>query len=185
MKKISILLVVLFFQQASFAQDRHLIDSIFTGLNVKENDTNKVKTINLLAYDYLGKDPNTSIYFSNEALKLSKKLNYGMGMTEAFLQMSSGNINIGKYEEALNNCNEAFKILEQLLNSENPTLRRSLLMQKALLLQNIGIVYWHQSNYSEALINHNASLGIRRDIKDQQGIALSLHNIGIIIRRAL
>ncbi|MBK7695547.1 MAG: hypothetical protein IPI30_14850 [Saprospiraceae bacterium] len=84
MKKISILLVVLFFQQASFAQDRHLIDSIFTGLNVKENDTNKVKTINLLAYDYLGKDPNTSIYFSKEALKLSKKLNYGMGMTEAF-----------------------------------------------------------------------------------------------------
>ena len=180
MKKISILLVVLFFQQASFAQDRHLIDSIFTGLNVKENDTNKVKTFNLLAYDYLGKDPNTSIYFSKEALKLSEKLNYGMGMTEAFLQMSSGNINIGKYEEALKNCNEALKIVEQLLSSENHALRPSLLQQKALLLQNIGIVYWHQTNYSESLINHYASLKIREEIKDKQGIALSLNNIGII-----
>ncbi len=181
MKKLLCLLFIVFYSyQPSYTQDRQLIDSLLVGLNAMKQDTNKVKKLNLLAYDYLGKDPNTSIYFGDEALKLSKKLNYKLGMVESFLQMSSGKINIGNYEEALKDGNDALKLLEQLLNSENPSLKSAILQKKALILHNIGTVYWHQTNYSKALINHNSSLRIREEIKDKQGIALSLHNIGII-----
>jgi two-component system sensor histidine kinase UhpB len=179
-KCLSILLIIIIFQHPSFSQDRHLIDSVFAGLKVKENDTNKVNTINLLAYDYLGKDPNTSIYFSNEALKLSKKLNYKLGMAVAFLQMSSGKINIGNYEEALKNCNEALNLFDQLLDTDSHPSAASILKQKASTFQNLGTIYWHLNNYSEALTSHNTSLRIREEIQDKQGIALSLNNIGII-----
>ncbi len=179
-KLLCILFIVFFIYHTSFTQDRQLIDSLLVGLNEMKQDTNKVQKLNLLAYDYLGKDPNTSIYFGNEALKLSKKLNYELGMAEAFLQMSSGKINIGNYEEALKNCKEALKLFEQLLNSENYSSAKIILKQKALTFQNIGMIYWQQNNYAEALTSHHASLKIREEINDKQGIALSLNNIGII-----
>jgi len=174
------LLIVFFIQHPLNAQNQHLIDSVLVGLKAFKQDTTKVKKLNVLALDYQGKDPSIAIYFGNEALKLSKKLNYKVGVVESFLQLTTGKINIGNYDEALKDCNDALRILEQLLDSENPSLKRSLLMQKAMVLHTIGTVYWHQSNYSEALINHNASLKIREEIEDKQGVAVALHNIGII-----
>lgn len=71
-KRISILLIVLIFQHPSFGQNKHLIDSIISGLKGGKKDTSRVKTLNYYAYDYLGKDPNAAIYFGNEALNLAK-----------------------------------------------------------------------------------------------------------------
>ena len=157
-----------------------MIDSIISGLKGGKKDTSRVKTLNYYAYDYLGKDPNAAIYFGNEALNLAKNLNYKMGMAEAFLQMSSGKINIGSYEEALKDCQSALKLYEQMLNSGNPQDTSFILKQKAYTLHNVGTINWHQVNYLEALNNHNASLKIREAIRDKQGVAMSLNNLGII-----
>lgn len=147
---------------------------------MEKDNTRKIKILNNLALDYLGKDPNTAIYFGNEALNLAKNLNYKMGMAEAFLQMSSGKINIGSYEEALKDCQSALKLYEQMLNSGNPQDTTYILKQKAYTLHNVGTINWHQVNYLEALNNHNASLKLREAIRDKQGVALSLNNLGII-----
>jgi len=43
---------------------------------------------------------------------------------------------------------------------------------------NIGIVYYEQENYSEALKNYTASLKIKEELGDKSGIADSYCNIG-------
>lgn len=179
-KSIRLLFIFIFFQYASFSQNKNLIDSVLADLKVKKDDTTKVRILNNLALDYLGKDPGTSIYFGNEALKLSEKLNDKMGQVEAYLQMSSGKINLGNYEEALEDCKKVQSIYEQWFVSGIQIDTTLVLKLKARTLENIGVIYWHQVKYSEALNNHSSALKIRENVQDKHGIALSLNHIGVI-----
>jgi tetratricopeptide (TPR) repeat protein len=51
---------------------------------------------------------------------------------------------------------------------------------KGKALSNIGVIYYDQGNYPEALKNYFASLKIMEEIADKKGIASAFNNIGII-----
>ena len=50
----------------------------------------------------------------------------------------------------------------------------------AIILGNIGSVYWSESNYPKALEYHQKALRINEKIVSQEGIASNLANIGTV-----
>ena len=176
--KVSILLC--FFTNLSFSQEVQRIDSLFAALKIQKKDTAKVKTLNALALEFVNNDPDTAMYFGNEALQLATKLNYKVGIAEAYLWMGYARMNLGQYDDALKFSNRAFKIYAQLFTSENIVDKALINKQKARAYNNIGMIYWFQGNYPEALNNYFASLEIRKEINDKKGIAGCYNNIGLV-----
>ena len=84
-------------------------------------------------------------------------------------------LNTGNYDTALILANQALKLAQSF-----PSLGggRGWFNWAGNAYSNIGAVYYYHGNYPEALKNYFASLKIREEINDKQGIAASYNNIG-------
>ena len=173
------LLLLVFSVSICSAQDQHKTDSLFTALSNAKEDTAKVNTLNAVAYEFRKVNSDTAIYFGKEALALATKLNYQVGIADAYMRIGMANIGPGRFDEALRNCKEALKLYDQLLASGKTIDNPKLLKQKANAYNSIGIIYYYQGNYPEGLKNGFASLKIREELKDKQGISDSYNNIGL------
>jgi two-component system NtrC family sensor kinase len=182
MKTKLLLVIALGCAAPSFSQKmgQDKIDSLITVLKTTKQDSTKVKTLNVLAYEFRGNNPDTAIYFANEALALATKANYKIGIANAHLSMGAAEINVGKYQDALNNNADALKMYDELLNAENTINKPQILSLKARAYANNGNIYDDQGNYSEALKNNSEALKIREEIGDKAGIAASYNNMGNI-----
>ncbi len=187
MKKTLLLFVILnSFQHLCLAQKQgqEKIDSLFSVLKVAKEDTAKVNTLNAIAFEYRSNKPDTAIYFANEALSLATKVNFKMGVADAYLWIGTAITNLGKYEKALSPLNDALRLYDQLLQitigAEKTENKSKIFTQKAKCYNNIGNIYYYQGNFPEALKNYLASLKIREEIGDKKGIADSYNNIGNI-----
>lgn len=156
------------------------LDSLFTVLKTAKEDTNKVKTLIALGQKLYMNKPDTAVYFTTEALVLATKLNYVPGIADAHVIRSSGLLNLGKYTEALKNCNDAINIYEKLISSPTTTDKSKFLKGKANAYNNIGNVYQSQGNYIEGLNNYLAALKIYKEINYKFGIALAYNRLGVI-----
>ncbi|HET6243530.1 MAG TPA: tetratricopeptide repeat protein, partial [Bacteroidia bacterium] len=94
--------------------------------------------------------------------------------------ISSKLINIRDYENALKYADDAINLAKKSSSFAKGETQRGLQNGIALSLHNIGVVYYYQGNYPEALKNYLASLKIREEFGDKIGIAGSLGNIGLI-----
>lgn len=182
------LLLIIFFSLAtpSFAQKKgkEKIDSLFAVLNATKQDSIRLKTLIALANSLRSNDPDTSVYFADEALALAKKLNDNTGSVNAHLQRSVAKMNLGEYNEALNSSTQALKICDQLLASNTgPNItseKNNILKLKATGYSNLGNIYDNQGDYSKALENDYTALQIWRETGDKAGIAGAYNNIGNI-----
>jgi tetratricopeptide (TPR) repeat protein len=160
------------------------IDSLRIVLQSAKKDTTKINTLNWLAYQFRNNDPDTAIYFATEAFALASKTNYKVGIANAFLWKGVAVMNLGKYEDALNNSMQALKIYDKLIaiadSTGNTSEKSEALNLKSKAYNNIGIIYRQQGNYPDALKNSFAALKIRIAISDKTGIATSYSNIGLI-----
>jgi len=86
------------------------------------------------------------------------------------------------YTKALENYFTSLKIVQSTQNSSGKGNKSTLEEKKitAAIYNGIGIVYTEQGNYDKAMENHFASLKIREEIDDKQGIGSSYNNIGYI-----
>ncbi len=181
MKKIYFLLLFIFsLLYSAFSNTLQQTDSLLLQVKNAKEDTAKVNTLNALAFEFRNNDPDTSLYYSDESLELATKLNYKMGIGDAYLQKSNALMNLGEYDEALKNGNDALKIYEQLLATVKSADKSPIFKQKARTNNSIGIIYWYQGNYPEALKNHFAALKIRKELRDKKGIAISSNNLGLV-----
>ena len=125
------------------------MDSLLTVLKNQKNDTSKVNTLNALSKQFLqAKNISDAKKYAEDALSLAEKKDFKHGIANA--NISFGNIyNLqgttsyyeGNYPEALKNYLAALKIYEKSeAKKETANVRR-----------NIGLVYWNQGDYAEAL----------------------------------
>lgn len=94
-------LILFSLQHRCFSQDLHLIDSLFSVLKFQKEDTTKVNTLNELANEFRNNNPDTAVYFGNEALHLATKLNYKMGIADAYFRLGTAKTDMGNYDEAM------------------------------------------------------------------------------------
>ena len=166
MKKIIVLFtLILALQQTSSAQDK--IDSLLAVLKTAGEDTNRVNALNLLSYELLYSNIDTTIYLSNQAKDLSEKLNYSKGNAGAYLRLGQAYNNLGSYDQS-----QFF--LSKALTYSAP--KRT----TAIIYVNIGINHYEMSNYPEALKNYLTGLKIFEETGDKRAIASVYNNIANI-----
>jgi tetratricopeptide (TPR) repeat protein len=142
-------------------------------LSIVENsktDTNKVKMLSDLCYEYRFKSADSAIVFGEQALSLARELNYPKGIAQSCNDLAIVYINQASYRKAIKYLNESLKIREQLND----------LSGIAALYNKLGIIDQKQGRLKEALEHQIAALKIYQKQKYVKGIGYSLNNIAII-----
>jgi serine phosphatase RsbU (regulator of sigma subunit) len=145
------------------------IDSLLSILKTTKTDSITVKALNGLAMEYRNNDPDTALYYAEKAKTISIKINYKNGLAESHLWIGTVNANLANYQEAIVNLNKSISIGD---NKE--------VIGKAY--GNLGLSYYQMGKYQEALKNHFIALKIRKELKNQYGIANTLNNIGLVYK---
>ncbi len=89
MNKILLVLFLLSMLQESLLHAQNA-DSLFSVLSKQNDDTSKVNTLNALANEFKSSNPDTTIYFANEAMALATKLNNNAGRNDAHMYVGAG-----------------------------------------------------------------------------------------------
>ncbi|WP_298546463.1 tetratricopeptide repeat protein [uncultured Aquimarina sp.] len=147
------------------------MDSLRLKLNSHTSeDTKKVDLLNETGFEYWIIDPNESLKYGKEALKLSKKLTYDPGIAVA-------NRIIGVAYWAQGNQNEALLYLTQSQkkfqdNDDQEGIANTML--------NIGMVYADLKEYDKALKNYNDAIDNFTALNLSGRIATTFTKIGTI-----
>lgn len=157
---------LLFLSNFSYSQNPET-DSLKSLLKT-EQDTNLIKSINLLAVAYLNIDLDSSIFYSTKALKLAKKINYVSGEGKSYNYMGVAYYYKGNYPLALEKFLAHLKTTEAL-NDKNGM---------SVSLQSIGNIYYLQRNYKLALNYYLKSLTITEELNDIRALSGLYNNIG-------
>jgi serine phosphatase RsbU (regulator of sigma subunit) len=167
-----ILLTLLFFFKLSIEAQNSKLDSLIHEVSKPQKDTIKIKLYLSISFYASKISPDSGIYYCNKALELAKTCDFKKGMASACY-------NIGLYNQYKANYynnnlfgEKALKIYEELGNKKK--------MYDCYNL--IGNGYSAQGNLQKALEFHFKSLKGRENIKDTNGVALSLMNIGRVFR---
>jgi len=166
-------LICLFFILCSiscFSQDAS-IDSLFQVLNKLKEDTNMVKTLDELSWEFyqLG-EYEKCILYANKAKTSSEKINYNKGISSAYTMIGHALYNQGNYPGAIENHFAALKLKEQA--GDKKAVSNS--------YNNIGNIYDSQGKYAEALKYYKKALQLQLELNDTLLIARSYHNIGLV-----
>ena len=164
------------------------IDSLRGLLRSDQPDTNKVRHLNFLCWEYINAGAydtalecgKTALELGNDLLlKISDKSNV---ITTIQKGIAKSHINIGiiywrkgNYDDALKNYFDALKLIPK--GSEESEQWGKI---AGNVYNNIGIIYNEQGRYDKSLENHSTALRIRLAIKQQDGIAASYNNIGTL-----
>jgi len=130
----------------------------------------KIDTLNKLAYIYHSRSPEKCIEYSNQALKLSKKINYPKGEANALRNASLGYQTLGKRKETMDHLQMALGIFESIADKKG----------MANAVTDLGAIYLQKARYNEALEHFLRALNIAEAINDKKIIANSLNNVGIV-----
>jgi serine phosphatase RsbU (regulator of sigma subunit) len=158
-----------FFVQGLNASENKKVDSLMQLLRGQIPDTLRVKALVDLSrkmIDY----PDSSFQYANQALLLSKKINYEFGMARSYASLGEVYNGKGNYNLALKSLVEAYSIYERLGRKE--------LM--ATTMNSIGNTYMGNNDTEKALASFKKCYSIAASINDPKGIALSCFGIGNI-----
>ncbi len=158
----------------------HKIDSLLSNLATAKADTSKLKIFYALASEFIPANLEKATYYVQEGRTLAIKLNDQIGIADGLMLTGAVNFNIMDYQESLKNSLNALELYSKILKSNPLTDNHKIKKNKAQVLSNMGLVYWNQGNYSQALKSHYDALVIRKEIKYLKGIATSYNNLGLV-----
>ncbi|GGK45935.1 MULTISPECIES: tetratricopeptide repeat protein [Flavobacteriaceae] len=130
----------------------------------------KIPLLNRVAEIYWSINPNKTIEYANEALKLSQKLKDKSQEGLALINLCQGYLFNDSYNKALE---FGLKSLEIRKNIEND-------YDLAFTLRTLGWLYFDIGYFDKALEYHTETLKLHEKIGDKQRIAYSYNSIGVI-----
>lgn len=136
-------------------------------------DTVKLNLLNRLWALYSRNNYKKALFYSNEMLILSEKINYKEGISKALVRLGISNDDLGNFRSAIDCYKKALTIQKEIDDLQGQTESYS----------NIGIVYSKQGNYVEALNNFVSALPISIKLKDNYGIGCCYMNMGIVFKQ--
>lgn len=133
-------------------------------------DTNKVKSLSDLCWEYRFRSADSAIIFGEQALALAQELNYPKGIAQAYNDL--GIIYIGKanYRRATEYLKNALKIREESRD----------LTGIASVHNKLGIIDQKQGRLKDALEHQINALKIYQQLGQDKWIGYSFNNIAII-----
>ena len=115
--------------------------------------------------------PDSSIFFSLQALEVAKKIQWKQGIANANYQIGIANKVMGEYEKATENQLIALRIYEKEKDS----------IGLGNGFTEIATLYWLQKNYDKALENDKKALAIAEKQQNIDKISRTLNNIGVLL----
>ncbi len=174
--KIYLTLSFLFISITGFAAiNRGSVDSLKTLVESslkKEShpDTLSINRLNKLAADYFESNPDSTLYYGQKGITLSRKINYKAGIADGLLQTGHANYFNGKFAQAQQEFDEAILIYKHL-NDYNGLMN---------CYTAYGRMYNLLANNKLALTYLNLALDLSKQLKNELDIALCIKNIGIV-----
>ncbi|MGZ6490677.1 MAG: tetratricopeptide repeat protein [Bacteroidia bacterium] len=167
-----IIFILILSSGKSFAQNK--ADSMIALLSSQKEDTNKVKLLNDISWEYYATESNTSMNYAKQALKLAENLDFKYGIATALNTIGIAHYFKGHYPDALNSYIRGTRILESM----NPPALKKL----SALYNNIATVLIELRRYKDAELYFRKSLKVDGDAGDKLGMAQSYNNIGLIYK---
>jgi serine phosphatase RsbU (regulator of sigma subunit)/lipopolysaccharide biosynthesis regulator YciM len=171
MKKARLVLLIIFLTlyQTAGAQNT-LTDSLKQVLETTSEDTLRVNTLISICQSEYRSSPDSAIFYGNEALRLSEKLDFGKGSANAYKYIGMGYYFLGDYFETINFWQKSLNSFEAINDK----------IGVSNILSNLGALYANQGDDVKALDYHLKSLKAAEESKNSLRIATSMINIGVI-----
>jgi tetratricopeptide (TPR) repeat protein len=131
----------------SFGQESQ-VDSLKAILETLEEDTSKVNTLITICQQEYNEFPVNAVRYGHEALDLSEKLNYGKGIALANKYIGMGYYFQGEYWDAILRWQQSLSDYEAIND----------MVGVSNMLNNIGAIYWVESDDAKALDSYIGSL---------------------------
>lgn len=192
------------------------VDSLKTlvdaSLKKQSPDTVNINRVNSLAANYFETNPDSTIYYAQKGMALSRKINYKTGYADALVQTAHANYFKGRFSQAIQEFNEAIAIYEKLNNyaglsncyTQYGRMYNLLANYKGALhylnlavdlnkkihnevyesdsYKNIGIVYYSEGQLSTALDYYYKALFISIKLKNKPFMAADYNDIGVVLQ---
>lgn len=173
MKQILIFLTLILPAIGSGKQKQSTIDSMATLLATPARDSNRVKLLTKLAFEYSRVDPAKGLDYSVQAIDLAREIEWDKGVAEAYGSAGISYSALADYEKALE-----YELLSLKLYKEQKDLKG-----EAAMLANISLIHMNRGDYPEALDFGLKALRKSEDLGDKANTAVILENIGSIYFR--
>ena len=173
MVRIIITLFVFLLLSERGAAQRFDIDSLKAALETYPEDTNQVKTLNILAWELKFREPEEAIAYAKKSIALAKRSEYRRGQVLAHDRLGIIYDIAGEFEKAEEQIKAA---MEAAIPLEDKSLKASLAMHA-------GIAYMRQRNYEQALRFLEKSLTFKKEIGDKRALTSVYNNIGAVYHR--
>ena len=146
------------------------LDSLISRLDSKMHDTDRVLLLDLISYNYSGKDPNIGIEYAIKAKKLSESIKWERGQALAYNEMAINQTALSENDAAIDNYFRALRIFRKIKNQNG----------EASVLSNISLIYKSKGDYINALRYAINALKIYEKTQNHNSKAITLENIGTI-----
>jgi len=157
-----------------FCQTKLDLDSLIVSLNKSKEDTNKVNTLQKIAFQYLDNNRDQALAYLNQSKALAEKLKFEKGMAKAYL-------NIGDVLRLNTDYPGARRYFLRSISLNSKGIKNEKALAKAY--NNLAMVYEELSNNDSALICYHASLKHKQNLKDTVAVGNTLLNIGVFYLR--
>ena len=168
-----LLYIICLSAQPALAQKRgqERLDSLLLDNDPTRFDTQQAKVLIDLSFTYHTIDPDKGITYGQEGLAMSEKLQYKYGIVDAYRALGT-NYGFGKslYPEAMEAFSKSLAMAEEIGEKKDA----------AKALNNMGVIYWFLSDFTNALDHYFKALKIHEELGRKDEMAITLTNIGLI-----
>ncbi len=167
--------------------DSNKIDSLISLLkNYKNNygefnlsDTVRANLLFALSKELIKSNPDTVLKLGNEALEISQKIHWQLGVGKSLNILGFSNNIKGNNAMALNFFYRALSIWENIIKSAKDGSSISIEINKAYSLSGIGMIYWAKGEYIKSITYCSKALEYSQSLGNIELAAKSLNNIGL------
>lgn len=149
-----------------YGQQRY-VDSLKRLYKEEMLDTTKVNLYNRIFFHYIFYKLDSAYLYANQTYILAKKIDYQLGLSMYYNNLSIINRLEGEYEEAVANVLKALVINEKIKHE----------LGIGNNYVNMGLIYATQRKFREALNYYEKGLKIKRKFKDRTGITYCLNDM--------
>lgn len=168
--KLNLTLVWLLLAVSGFAQQNE-VDSL-KQLLPTTRDTTRVVVLNKLAYRILFSDPAAAETYANEAISLAEKIDFAKGLADGYKNIGISYDVRAQYDKSITAYKKGLRVLDDY-NIDSKLTRLS-------LTNALGITYYHQGSYKEALEAFLVALEFSESLNNISRKASILMNIGLV-----
>lgn len=144
------------------------VDSLKALLQSQIHDTTRVRLLNELGLKYTFSSTDSALFFVQEALSISEKIDFPSGRAHAHYVLTPIYRLLGNYPEALKSGFESLQYYKGTQES----------IHLAGTLNNLGNIYFRMEDYDKALSYYQQSLKIWEDLENELGQAVQFVGIG-------